>query len=45
MRRWFGIRHVRWLWLACYLARRSYHSGHWYCADPTYLDQVWKGEA
>jgi hypothetical protein len=50
MRRWPGIRHVRWLWLAWHLARCLFHVGryHWpytHQRDLAYLDRVWKGEA
>lgn len=50
MKRWWGIRHVRY-WLLCrrlanYWNRYGRH--HWLCineADLLYLDRVWKGQA
>lgn len=51
MKRWFGIRHVRWLWLAWKLeqhCQRCARLGLGFFpqeSDLDYLDKVWKGQA
>lgn len=50
MKRWFLIRHIRWLWLSYRLERWWNQVGHLLGAvrnpaDLQYLDDVWRGRA
>jgi hypothetical protein len=50
MKRWWGIRHLRWYYLDWRLTRWWLNMGQYYWlavnpSDEAYLDAVWRGDA